>query len=53
MDLRHVAEGLLIYQRKLRIRKIVIRRGRKEEDGYRELGVVCRDLEVMMEEIDG
>ncbi|GAA6014019.1 hypothetical protein JCM11491_003490 [Sporobolomyces phaffii] len=46
IDLRSLAEGLLLYRKKLRIERVTIRTGRRGEDGFREAEEVCRILEI-------
>lgn len=53
LDLRSLAEGLLLYRRRVKVEKITIRRGRKTEDGYRELWAVCGELSITLEESEG
>ncbi|GAA5956879.1 hypothetical protein JCM3765_006627 [Sporobolomyces pararoseus] len=50
MDLRSVAEGLLLYRKKVKLSRIVLSTGRREEKGLRELKAACRLLGVVFEQ---
>jgi hypothetical protein len=53
MDLRSLAEGLLLYRKKVSIRRISIWAEKRREDGFRELEEVCKVLGIGLEVLGG